>query len=162
VSRLYVSAGPTPIPGRVHYVDDAHAFEFESANPELEIERGGEYGEASLVLGTVQLHFGVETGQVVYADGYCPRQSWRERTLTPPSALTGTVRVELDEDPKPGIGYRQGGIPRPLIAHDPANGWVRLGTDDEPSQSASYIEVATSTVLEIQDGHLRGLWLHPD
>jgi hypothetical protein len=142
-------------------VDDAHAFQFESADPVLEVERGGDFGEASLALGTVQLHFGVETGHVLYADGYCPRQSWREQTLTPPSAVTGSVRVELDEEPVPGIGYRQAGIPTPRIAHDPATGWLRLGADDEPNPGAIYVEVATDTVLEIEDDQLRGLWLRP-
>jgi len=153
---------PLALPGRLHYVERDHSFRFESASSDLESARTGGEGEASLALGTLQLHFGVETGLVLYADGYCPKQSWRPDKLAMPTAATGAVQVTLDRDVVPGVGYRVDGLVRVEAVHVVSARWLRLSGGTPPDPAAEYVEVAQGVVLEIRSGALLALWLHPE
>jgi hypothetical protein len=159
--RLERTDGP-PLQGRLRYIEPDLSFRFDPASPEAAVERAGREGESSLALATVQLHFGVETGLVLYPDGYSPRQGWRASALGAPPASAGQVRVTLDEDAVPGIGYRPEGLRTVEVSHDREAGWVRLAGGAPPSPGADYVEVAPGVVLELESGRLLALWLRPE
>jgi hypothetical protein len=162
VIRFERTNDPLALPGRLQYVEREHSLRFESSSRELEASRAGQEGEASLALGTLQLHFGVETGLVLYPDGYFPRQAWHFGTLSVPQAASGAVRVTLDGQAIPGVSYRLDGLPVVETVHDEASGWLRVSGGTSPEEAADYVEVAQGVVLEVLAGGLRALWLHPE
>jgi hypothetical protein len=161
VIRFERTNDPLALPGRLRYVEPEHSLRFESSSRELETSRAGQEGEASLALGTLQLHFGVETGLVLYPDGYFPRQAWRRGQLSVPQPTSGAVRVTLDREVVPGASYRPDGLSVVETLHDAAEGWIRISGGRSTEEAADYVEVAQGVVLEILAGSLLALWLHP-
>jgi hypothetical protein len=72
------------------------------------------------------------------------------------------VRVTLDVEAVPGVGYRLDGLPVVETVHDEASGWLRVSGGTSPEEAADYVEVAQGVVLEVLAGGLRALWLHPE
>jgi hypothetical protein len=162
VIRFERTNDPLALPGRLQYVEAEHSVRFESSSRELEASRAGQEGEASVALGTLQIHFGVETGLVLYPDGYLPRQAWRQGKLSVPQPASGAVRVTMDREAVPGVSYRLDGLSVVETLHDETAGWVRVSGGTPPEGAADYVEVAQGVVLEILTGNLLALWLHPE
>ena len=91
--RFEILQEPGPIMGRPVYRTKDYAFAYEVQQPQEGARRRGHSGIAALSLNTLQIDVAIESGLWLWASGYCPHTSWRERVLTAPSSKRGALRV---------------------------------------------------------------------
>jgi hypothetical protein len=144
-----------------HFYNRAeHSFDFELMSRSGVRRRMGDLGPTSVLIGTLQIEIGVETGTLLYVWGYHPQPAWKYARLSSPTAQPGMVSISLEEAPEPGVSIRLVEMNEWPTAYDPRTGWVCLG-DPGPGRSAQWVEFATNTIAVIADDLLRALWLRP-
>ena len=146
--------------GDLFYNRAEHSFDFEPVSRSGVRRRMGDLGPTSVLIGTLQIEIGVETGTLLYVWGYHPQPAWKHARLSSPTAQPGMVSISLEEAPEPGVSIGLVEINEWATAYDPNNGWICIG-DPAPSESAQWVEFATNTIAAIGDSQLRALWLRP-
>ncbi|MFD5466565.1 hypothetical protein ACFWIQ_27600 [Kitasatospora sp. NPDC127059] len=147
-----------PLSGTLNYLTAEHSFLFEAQSRADLVERIGAGGVTSVVVDTLQLEVGIESGEALFVWGYFPRQSWIPARLTTPNHSPGRVFVGPEEPFEEGVS-----IPIPAshwrVEYDPSNGWIvaRAGMD----AGAQFIQIAGGTVLGIDNTRLISIWLKP-
>lgn len=145
--------------GILQYDPADYGFAFEPSSLVDVQDRIGGRGTTSILLGTLQIEFGVENGFLLYVWGYHPQTSWIEGHLIAPRSHPGCVRVELDAGARPGVSLELAKVNEWPTIRDPATGWLCIGTAD--TGDADCVEFAEDTVAVTRKQSLVGLWLRP-
>jgi hypothetical protein len=144
--------------GELYYRASDCAFDFAASQTADLAHRMGSNGTTSIALGTLQLELGLATGTVLFAWGYSPRETWASGTLPPPKLRPGVVRVHSTVTLKPGVAVNFAETQGWTFTYDHASGWIFFGCAGTDSFAT---EIATGIGLLVQNGALRGVWLHP-
>jgi hypothetical protein len=158
VKLTFLTNQNTPLSGRLSFVKSEYSFSYQVSDTAELQDRTGASGITSLVIDTLQLEVGVESGTVLYAWGFCPMGSWAKVTLSPPTATPGGITVVADEELEYGVS-----VPLPgenwTTDYDPANGFVKVS---RPQHTADhFILIAQDVTLGLDGSDLVELWLHP-
>ncbi len=155
--RLLVERNCPPTAGKLLYSHTDLAFDFEPLVP-------CPTGLYSLVIGSLQLDVSMESGIVLYPWGYSPYMGWSAGSVDAPAdPLGAAIRAELLE----GLPPRGAGIGLPnesafTRTYDEGSGWIRFALESTSSVSAVAVEFASNCIMEIFEGMLVGLYLHPE
>jgi len=124
-------------------------------NPPSPTARG-----VSIVVNYLQLWFD-DHGRVLYVDGYCPYQGWRQTTLSPPSYFKGGLFIiePCPESIPPGTAVRLNDLEEPWPVYVNSDGWVCIGDPEDQGDIA--VEFAPRSVAVLVDTSLTALWLRP-
>lgn len=107
---------------------------------------------------TLTITYIAESGRLLYLDGYCPINSWKEGAVDAPSAKEGKVLASLEkEEIVPGVTIPLDGLEESDLIFDRNSGWARIGTGG----SEHNIEVANDIVIGMTKDKITTVWLHP-
>lgn len=148
----------TPLAGVLRYSRSDMGFSFESASlPDL-ARRAGSQGMSSLAIDTLQLELGVETGQVLYAWGYCPESSWLPAVLEPPAhsgaRIMATVAPPLEESVSVSLSRSPW-----KIQVDRDSEWIMISPSLVIEERV--VKVADGILLGLAGARLNSIWLCP-
>lgn len=147
------------LPGILIYVQQDHAFDFQPAAPDELSRAAGGKGTASLLVGSLQIEVGVESGRFLFVWGYHPMATWREAQLHAPVACPGAI-VLANSNLEHGISQPLTEVGEWTTVYDRQSGWVRLGPASEAAVEKT-IQFAEDTLCELSEGKLVSLWLRP-
>jgi hypothetical protein len=156
---LEAAIGVRPTGGLLRYLRHEHSFHFDPASPSDLLLKTGGSGVTSVLVDTVQLEVGVETGLLLYPWGYSPETSWRTGQLLAPTFADVGLRVKSERGLHPGVSLYANSNRNWTTTFDEENGWIRLALDDQSGDSAFLI--AESSGLELRAGALQAVWLSP-
>ena len=92
-----------PLSGQLIYRAYEYSFDFEvEAHSEL-ARRAGSEGTTSLLMGTLQIEIGIETGTLLFVWGLHSHTKWLRDQLPSFSPRPGSVKVLFDEEPIVGV-----------------------------------------------------------
>ncbi len=92
--------------------------------------------------------------------GLHPRVRWRQGQLGNPDAEPGLVRVEADDQLRPGVSLQLAGFGAWITLFDNETGWARVSADpSEPDEHA--VLVAAGVAISLGGERLTSVWLHP-
>ncbi|MEV8529614.1 hypothetical protein AB0451_36820 [Streptomyces sp. NPDC052000] len=149
-----------PLQGRLLYQDDGDV-EFLCA-PESradKLARTGSDGSVSLRIGSLQLEVGIITHQVLYARGYCPRESWNASRFDIPDMPPGVVSADPDHPFVPGQPLA---LDRPeewLVDHDARSGWLRISSPGNEGRGTLTL-IADGIAVGTHAEEIVSVWLH--
>ncbi len=154
--RVHFVEGRETIAGRLYYVEREASFAYQ-------VEAGGIPNKdvtPSIALGTLEIEVSLESGRLLYASGYCPRESWLYARLTPP--LTRSVGVALDD--MSGLRDKDAVVTLARVGdwpveYDSTNGWLRIAREGGKDEESA--EIATDVIVGTIEGGIHSLWLHP-
>ena len=158
--RIDVEENEAPLQGELRYVAQDYSFNFEVDSTELLRERIGLSGVGSLVLGTLQIEVAVDSGYLLYPEGYCPHTAWHAGSVNPLPARDACLRVSDAGTIQRGAGIRVGRRETPLIVYDRKSGWLRLQLDGADAVEDA-VMFATGAIAGLSKGELLTLWLKP-
>lgn len=133
-------------------------FSFESVNlPDLAV-RTGDQGKSSLVIDSLQLEVGVETGEVLYVWGYCPDSSWLPAVLEQPAYSAARIAADVDPPLEESISVL---LSRSFwkIQFDRESGWILISSSEKADESVS--EIAEGILLGLVEAKINSIWLRP-
>jgi hypothetical protein len=146
--------------GEVVYRRHDQSIDFEPAErAALEMRRGGQ-GSASLLMGTLQLEFGVESRQILFPWGFCPESSWSTGTIGSVTAQAGELFLSADVALQSGVsrGLREERWEEPVF--DVKSGWLSIGKE-LPVFAPTYIEFASDCIAALVNSEVVSLRLEP-
>ncbi|MFI6820448.1 hypothetical protein ACIBJE_05765 [Micromonospora sp. NPDC050187] len=146
--------------GKLFFRAAEHSFSYEAAD-DVDLEcRAGSDGVTSLVADTLQIEVGVETGQLLFAWGYLPANSWSRTSLPQPEALPGVLRLVPGEDLEPGVSLSISRSSNWKAEFDQAAGCVRVSAEYETHPTV--VKIADGVAVGVQDGVISSIWLWPE
>ncbi len=145
--------------GRLLYDSEEYSFRYE-VHDEADLQRrAGVEGATSLVIDTLQVEVGVETGPNLFVWGYFPSTSWREARLPTPEMRAGVVTVEPADELEAGVSIAIARDSRWTSESHPSMGLVRVSVADSGGESIT--QVADGVGIGIADRKIRSIWLNP-
>jgi hypothetical protein len=154
----FQAASGAPLAGLLRYSRADMGFSFETASlPDL-AARVGHQGVSSLVIDTLQLEVGVETGQVLYAWGYCPESSWLPAVLKPPTHSGARIVAIVDPPLEEAVSVSISRSPW-KIQVDRDSEWVLISPSEATAERV--VEVADGILLGLAETKLNSIWLRP-
>jgi hypothetical protein len=150
-----------PLEGQLVYRAYEYSFDFKvGSQPEL-ARRAGSKGTTSLLIGTLQIEVGLETGTALFVWGlHSHSAQWRRDSLSRPLAQPGCVRAVFDEEPIMGVSQGLAEVGEWQTTYDPNTGWICVSSNVH-DVFESYIEFAENTIAGLHNGSLVSVWLHP-
>ncbi|XTZ17758.1 hypothetical protein ACQSSU_10490 [Micromonospora echinospora] len=146
--------------GRLFFRAAEHSFSYEAAD-EADLERRtGSEGVTSLVADTLQIEVGVETGQLIFAWGYLPANSWSRTPLPQPEVLPGVLRLVSGEDLEPGVSLSISRNSHWKAEFDQSAGCVRVSAEYETHPIV--VKIADGVAVGVQNGAISSIWLWPE
>lgn len=158
--RFVFSSEEKPLSGRCIYRAYEYSFDFEPDNREEVIQRAGEKGTTSLVIGTLQIEVGILSAALLYAWGYHPHTSWRRDHLPPISWEKGCVKVQFDQEPIIGVSQGLAEVGEWQTTYDANTGWICVSSHRDDA-GERYVEFAEDTIAGLANEKLVSLWLRP-
>lgn len=153
------ASGASAIVRRHYYCAGDHSFIFGDihalSDPGDELARSG-----SLVVGTLQLLYRTDTGEMICCWGYCPVSSWNRVGLTEPEAALGSIVVVLSDPVPPGAAKAVDTIVPPRYWYDPHTGLFCVGNPLVPA-GATAIRFATDSIAVVRAERLLSVWVRP-
>ncbi|WP_411574095.1 hypothetical protein [Streptomyces fradiae] len=159
--KLRFRAAPgSALRGSLTYARSEHSFLYEADDPGDLACRAGSSGVTSLVVDTLQLEVGVETGQALYIWGYHPAGQWESTSLSLPEAAPGELLVTADEGleeavsvPLPGGDWR--------TRFDPDQGIVHVARTSQADDVVRHVRIADGVIVGLAGDSVRDFWLRP-
>jgi hypothetical protein len=150
---------PSALTGRPHYNIEDHSFNFSmSLGQEI---RCGKMGTTSFAIDTLQLEVSIENLFCLYCSGYCPVESWKGASLSPPTTKSGSLRANYKNQLHPAISVCIDDMVPPDAWFDTNSGWFCMGRK-EPQGGAAAVEFATGCLAIVIDKKLSSLWIQPE
>jgi hypothetical protein len=146
--------------GELIYRRSEYSFDFEPMSRSGVRRRTGDFGTTSVLIGTLQIEIGIETGTFLYVWGYYPETAWKRHKLPNPTTQPGKVSISFEEPPELSVSIGLVEFNEWTTAYDPRTGWLCVG-DPAPNPTAQLVEFATNTIAVIYEVQLRALWLRP-
>ncbi|MEU5599171.1 hypothetical protein [Streptomyces sp. NPDC020298] len=140
------------------YDESEYGFSFSAKSGESLSERLGSKGVTSVLIDTLQLEVDIESREVLFAWGYFPNVRGTVSKLKAPRISPGCVRISSDHPFEPGVSYEIPGG-RWHVSSDPSSGWITIEQGDVTD--ADFVQIASGTVLGIENGDLVSIWLRP-
>jgi hypothetical protein len=144
--------------GTLSYVKSEHSFTYDPARSSDLAARAGGSGVTSLVIDTLQIEVGVDTGRLLFVWGYHPMGGWLHADLSSPQSAPGQVIVEVDDELEMGIS-----IPIPghdwLTEYDPRRGLICVRRYQ--SAPSHYVTIADGVTVGLSENSINDLWLQP-
>jgi hypothetical protein len=125
-------------------------------------EKNKDVHRASLALGTLQIEFDVESGQLLHVWGYSPRASWRPANFGQPNVQPGVVKVLIEKHSvMRGVSLTLDHHNDPRVEYSASTGWVRVASkEDKPSSHV--LEFASGCGITLDsEGVIKALWVLP-
>ncbi|MGV9932595.1 hypothetical protein ACWDY4_18725 [Streptomyces olivaceoviridis] len=144
--------------GVLTYDESEYGFSFSANSGESLSERLGSKGVTSVLIDTLQLEVDIESREILYAWGYFPNIRGAVSKLNVPQIAVGRVRISSDYPFEPGVSYEVPGD-RWRVSCDPSSGWIAIEQGDVTG--AEFVQIASGTVLGIDNGDLVSIWLSP-
>ncbi|MFF0361514.1 MULTISPECIES: hypothetical protein [Streptomyces] len=155
--KFSIQGGP-PLEGVLAYDESEYGFSFSAQSGDSLSERLGSEGVASVLVGTLQLEVDIESREVLFAWGYFPNVRGFVAELSAPQFTPGRVFISSDHSFEPGVSFEVPGDGW-RVSYDPSSGWVFIRLND--ATDAAFVQIASGTVLGINNGGLVSLWLSP-
>lgn len=156
--RVAIEAG-RPLSGQLLYRASEYSFMYQVADG-LEVQRRtGSEGVTSLVADTLQLEVGVQTGQVLFAWGYLPSNSWRETDFLPPEVEHGVLRLKDFGELESGVSISISRGSEWKVEFNRTTGWVRVAVSPIGGEVA--VQIADGVVVGVQGDRIVSVWLCP-
>jgi hypothetical protein len=137
-----------PISGRLVY---------RSSDRSLDTELKPQGSFSSLLVNDVHIEVG-EDGRLIYVWGYCPHESWTPARFDPPAAKLGLLQY-VSGALVAGVSKRLNASNRWPVSYDPSSQWLCIGDESIQGEMVAF---APGAIAALSEGHLAGLWLHPD
>lgn len=145
--------------GQLLYRPNEYSFDFELESKDEALFRASDKGTTSLLVGTLQIEIGIETGAALYVWGLHSHSSkWSKADLPEISPHPGGIKVIFDKPPKTGVSELISGPGEWQTIHDTSNGWICVSSNKQPT---SFVEFVKDTVAGLADRYLVSLRLHP-
>jgi hypothetical protein len=159
--RFFIEYNCVPLKGELVYRAYEHSFDFKvESQPDL-VHRAGSKGTTSLLIGTLQIEIGIETGAALFAWGlHSHITQWREDRLPTISSQKGCVNVLFDEEPTIGVSQGLAEVGEWQTTYDPSTGWISVSSNEREAAD-TYVEFADNTIAGLADKQLISLWLRP-
>lgn len=150
-----------PLEGQLVYRAYEYSFDFK-VESQLELaRRAGSNGTTSLLIGTLQIEIGIETGAALFVWGlHSHSAQWRRDSLSRPSAQPGCVKAVFDEEPIMGVSQGLAEVGEWQTTYDPKTGWVCVSSNEHDGVE-SYVEFAEDTIAGLLNDELVSVWLRP-
>jgi len=150
-----------PLKGEVVYRAYEHSFDFKvECEPEL-LCHAGNKGTTSVLVGTLQIEIGIETGNALFVWGLHSHNSqWKRDRLERVLSEKGCVKVSFDCEAIVGVSQELAGVGEWNTTYDMNNGWICISAK-EHGAADSYIEFAQDTIAGLANGKLVSIWLRP-
>jgi hypothetical protein len=147
--------------GELLYRAYEYSFDFKAKSESELALRAGSKGTTSLVVGTLQIEVGIETGAALFVWGlHSHSTQWRQDRLPRISPEKGCVKVLFDEEPVIGISQGLAEVGEWQTTYDANTGWI-LVSANEHDVAESHREFAEDTIAGLTDEKLVSLWLRP-
>ncbi|MFH8659878.1 hypothetical protein [Streptomyces afghaniensis] len=150
--------GGYPLEGVLTYDESEYGFSFSAQSGDSLSGRLGSEGVASVLVGTLQLEVDIESREVLFAWGYFPNVRGVVAELSAPQFIPGRVFISSDHSFEPGVSFEVPGD-RWRVSYNPSSRWVAIRLND--STDAKFVQIASGTVLGIDNGDLVSVWLSP-
>jgi hypothetical protein len=137
-----------------------HSFDFVPSNAHQLAQLEGSEGTSSILLGTLQIASGVETGRFLYPWGYYPRTLWRSGHVDAVPAKRGSIEAKYDEKPIPGLSIPYSEVREWDTIYDEEAVVVHI-TRSYRHPVEYHVEFATGVVAGLHGKQLTDLWMHP-
>lgn len=150
-----------PLEGELVYRAYESSFDFQVGS-QLELaRRAGSKGTTSLLIGTLQIEVGIETGAALFVWGLHSHSSqWRLDMLSRPSAQRGCVKVVFIRELTRGVSQGLAEVGEWQTTYDSKTGWVCVSSN-EHDVAESYVEFAEDTIAGLLNDGLVSIWLRP-
>lgn len=150
-----------PLQGELIYRAYEYSFDYKvSSESELAL-RAGNKGTTSLVVGTLQVEIGIETGAALFVWGlHSHTTRWRRVHLPGVSSQKGCVKVLFDEAPVIGVSQVFAEVGEWQTTYDEDTGWISVSAN-EHDVVGSHVEFADNTIAGLANEKLVSLWLRP-
>lgn len=151
----------TPLQGEVVYRAYEYSFDFKVKSESELTSRAGSKGTTSLVVGTLQIEVGIETGAALFVWGlHSHSTQWLRDRLPGISPEEGCLKVLFDEEPVIGVSQGLAEVGEWQTIYDANTGWLCVRSN-EHDVAESYVEFAQNTIAGLGNEKLVSLWLHP-
>lgn len=161
MSTLEVVDNSRPVAGELVYVVADHAFDFRPSSPDDIRRLAGGSGTTSLLIGTLQIEVGIDTGMLLYPWGYLPRVGWMEGSLPRVRTRAAGLRLASVRELIRGVSIDLLQAEPPRTIFDPSSGRVCLQAGSFDDTLNETIEFADGAAVSLRNGHIAAVWLHP-
>ena len=159
--RFFVESDCVPLKGELVYRAYEYSFDFKVESESELARRAGSKGTISVVVGTLQIEVGIETGAVLFLWGlHAHNTQWRRDRLPRISWEKGCVKVRFDQEPIIGVSQGLAEVGEWQTRYDADTGWICVSCD-EGDTGERYVEFAEDTIAGLADEKLVSLWLRP-
>lgn len=144
------------------YLRNDHAFDFLPADAAAVRQHAGKLGTTSVVLDTLQLDVGIETGLCLWVHGYSPTTGWNLRSVVPPPSQAGGLRCSAEDGLRQGVSIRAM-VGKPSVYFDTSSGWFcAAATQAWPRVDGERaVQIATDTLALVSPDELLALFVRP-
>lgn len=150
-----------PLAGQLVYRAYEYSFDFQVGSQLEMTRRAGSKGTTSLLIGTLQIEVGIETGAALFVWGLHSHSSrWRLDSLARPPAQPGCVKVVLNRELTRGVSQALAEGREWKTTYDPNSGWVCISSTEQ-DVAESYVEFAEDTIAGLLNDDLVSVWLRP-
>jgi hypothetical protein len=157
----FVKCDGSMLDGALVYRAYEYSFDFKVKSESELALRAGSKGTTSLVVGTLQIEVGIETGAALFVWGlHSHSTQWRQVHLPRVSSQKGCVKVLFDEEPVIGVSQSLAEVGEWQTTYDEGTGWVCVSAN-EHDVAESYVEFADNTIAGLADEKLVSVWLRP-
>jgi hypothetical protein len=159
--RFFIEYNCAPLKGELVYRAHEYSFDFK-VESELDIaRRAGDKGTISVLVGTLQIEVGIETGSALFIWGlHSHNTQWRREGLPLVPSEEGCFRVQFDEQPVRGVSQGLAGVGEWGTTYDAKTGLICVSSR-EGDLGKSYVEFAQDTIAGVTNEKLVSLWLRP-
>jgi len=134
------------------YIPDEWSF-----NPKGELPDGA----SSLAVNNLQLEMDYETGQVLYAWGYCAYTIWKATDkVPPPGYVSAALFAEINDEILPGMSYRVTEPHTWPMEFNNKERWFCIG--DVDAVGDVLVEFARNSIAVLKENELKAVWLRLD
>ena len=159
--RFLVEYNCVPLKGTLVYRAYEYSFDFK-VESETELARlAGHSGTISLVIGTLQIEVGIETGAVLFLWGlHSHSAQWRRDRLPVISWKKGCLTVRFDEEPIMGVSQELAEVGEWQTTYDANTGWICVSSQ-KGDAAECYVEFAQNTIAGVANQKLVSLRMRP-
>lgn len=159
--HFFVESDCLPLKGELVYRPNEYSFDFKVESESELARRAGSKGTISIVVGTLQLEVGIETGTVLFLWGLHEHSvRWRRDRLPSISSEKSCVKVRFEQEPTVGVSQGLAEVGEWNTTYDVQSGWICVSGEERDS-AQRYVEFAEGTIVGLIDEKLVSVWLHP-
>ncbi|SNS91794.1 hypothetical protein [Pseudomonas segetis] len=151
-----------PLSGRLIYRESEYSIDFvDCSREEIALRTGGQ-GCCSLVIGTLQIEVGVETGRLLYPWGLCPLINCEPKHMPMNHIDCGSIYIEsAGFELVAGVAIEIPGSNLWQMFKDMATGWICIG-DYDMGDKIRLVQFSKSAMISLSDEVAIAVWIRPE